>query len=52
MDKTEIVCGNLYFEFLKHVSIQKDEDHDIKKKRISELFKKNLISNNRLRCAS
>ncbi len=40
MDKTKYSCENVYFEFLNDGRTQKDDDDEIKRKRVSELFKK------------
>jgi len=50
MDKTRYSCENVYFEFLNNGRTQKDDD-DIRRKRVSELFKKIRYNvNDRLRC--
>jgi hypothetical protein len=49
MDKTRYSCENIYFEFLGKT--QREDDDDIRRKRISELLKKTKYSfNENLRC--
>lgn len=51
MDKTRYSCENIYFEFLNNGRTQKDYDNEIRRKRVSELFKKIRYNvNDRLRC--
>ncbi|MFX1320495.1 MAG: hypothetical protein ACFFAQ_02515 [Promethearchaeota archaeon] len=51
MDKTRYSCENIYFEFLNNGRTQKDNDTEIRRKRVSELFEKTRVNvNNRLRC--